>query len=218
MQNNAAKSAFGLTTEIGRRAVLVGTAAMLAAPAAARPALSPLDELIADYRLADAEREALAAEADRLVETVDLPKVEVRYGRRQMRDPETGETRMGEWIFASAYEVNRHFDMICNSWHAQRWPHLVPEIEAKRSAVMAELRAQEENRSEAERRAGVTAAELLADEALRRMLEIRREIFAYQPTSLGEVATKNAFLLEQVRDGINLQDDLTVIFGGACEG
>lgn len=201
---------------VSRRTCLVAGAATLASQAVARPMTSPLDKLIADYRLANVEEETLVAEADRLFLTVDLPKVEVRYGRRKLRDSETGETRMGEWIFSTAYDVDRHFDMQRNSWHAQQWPQLIPEIEAKRTNVMAELRAQEGVRAEAARRAGVTAAELLADQALFRMLAIRRDIFAYQPTTLDEVATKNAFLLQIVREGVNLQQDLELILGGAA--
>lgn len=213
MLNSAAKSGLAVPAEIGRRAVLVGAAAALAAPAAAQSMASPLDELIADYQMAAEEQEALAAEADRLTETVELPKVAVRYGRRRLRDPETGEEGWGQWIFASAFEADRHFDSVLRSWPSCRQER-IPQLQAERDAVMAELRKQEARRASVMRSSGMTAAEHLADQALFRMLDIRREIFAHQPTTMAEVATKNTFLLRQVRDGINLQHDLELILGG----
>lgn len=186
-----------------RRILIIGAGATLAAPVAAAPVFSPLDELIADWRLAAEEADVLSAEADRILACADLPTVEVHVGRRRFRYPD---------------QVQRSFDPLIAAWENDRLgAEFAPRLRKQRDELITELGRQEAARREAERNCGLTAAEALADQACDRARAIRKEIIAWRPASMAEVATKDAWLLQQVRDGINLQDDLAVIFGGGCE-
>lgn len=195
-----------------RRSILAGAAAALAVPTAAVATASPLDELIADYRLACEEEEALFAEFGRIDDSTEIPQIAVRYGKRRRQDPATGEVSFGPWIFATESQINQHFDTLRDSWHVRHQPEFVPEVEARRATALADYHAQKLAQDEALRASGLAAAALLADQALFRMLGIRREIFAYRPATLSEVATKNAFLLGLLREGIDLRGDLEAIF------
>lgn len=201
-----------------RRSILAGAAAALAVPTAAVATASPLDELIADYRLACEEEEALFAEFGRIDDSTEIPLIAVRYGSRRRQDPDTGEVTFSPWVFSTVQDIDKHFDALRDSWHVRHQPEFVPEVEARRATALADYHAQKLAQDEARRASGLAAAALLADQALFRMLDIRREIFAYRPATLSEVATKNAFLLELVSEGINLRDDLAVIFGTAARG
>lgn len=196
-----------------RRSILAGAAAALAVPTAAVATASPLDELIADYRLACEEEEALFAEFGRIDDSTEIPLIAVRYGSRRRQDPDTGEVTFSPWVFSTEQDIDKHFDALRDSWHVRHQPEFIPEVEARRATALADYHVQKLAQDEARRASGLAAAALLADQALFRMLGIRLEIFAYRPATLSEVATKNAFLLELVRDGIGLQDHLELIFG-----
>lgn len=199
MRSNVAKPSAALPSVVCRRAVLTGAAAALAAPAFAATGYSQLDELIADWRLANEEAEALGAEADRILASADLPTIEVRVGRRCFRYPD---------------QIHASFDPLITAWETDRLgAEFAPGLRQQRDELIAELERQETARREAERNCGLAAAEALADQACGRARAIFSEIIDWRPTSMAEVATKNAWLLQQVRDGINLQDDLAVIFG-----
>lgn len=184
---------------VNRRTCLAAVAGALAGPAASATISSPLDELIADWRMANEEAEALNAEADRILAAIDLPEVEVRYG---------------QWHFRYPDQVHRRFDPLIAAWENDRLgAEFAPRLRRERDELIAELGKQEAKRREAERTCGLTTAEALADQAFDRAHAIREEIIAWRPTSMAEVASKNAWLLQQVRDGINLQGDLAAIFG-----
>lgn len=183
-----------------RRALLSGAAATLAAPGPAAAAHTPLDELIADWRMADEETEALGAEADRILASADLPVIEVSYGRLRLRSPN---------------QVHRHFDPVIAAWENDRLQgEFAPGLRQRRDELIMELGRQETTRREAERNCGLTAAEALADQAFYRAHAIRKEIIAWRPRDMAEVATKNAFLLEQIRGDALPQSDLEIIFAG----
>lgn len=182
-----------------RRALLVGGGATLAAPVAAAPIFSPLDELIADWRMANEEAEALNAEADRILAAADLPTVEVFVRARRFCYPD---------------QIRDNFDPLIAAWDNDRLgPEFAPRLRRQRDELIAELLRQEQARRSAEQACGLASAEALADRASDRARVIFKEIIAWRPTSMAEVATKNAWLLQQVRDGINLQGDLALIFG-----
>jgi len=196
--------AMAVSQLVNRRTCLAAVAGALAGPAASATTNSPLDELIADWRMANEEAVALAAEADRILAAADLPTVEVRYGQWRCRYP---------------FEVSRRFDPLIAAWENDRLhAEFTPRLRRDRDELIAELGRQEAARLEAERSRGLTAADALADQASDRAHAIRKEIIAWRPTSMAEVATKNAWLLQQVRDGTNLQDDLAVIFGEVRRG
>ncbi|MBX9911452.1 MAG: hypothetical protein K2Z25_22450 [Beijerinckiaceae bacterium] len=205
---------------LSRRAVLAGTTAALTLPAAAvaiAADTSVLDELVADYRLAVEALSAADAEVERLQGTVVLPDVEVRCGRRRRRDPETGTVTFESWCFSYPYEVERHFAVSIEGWlTCTAQAGYVAEQEAQRDRLMADLQAQWDLRAALEQSAGITAAEALADHAAEQMFAIRKAVFAFQPTSMAEVATKNAFVLEMLRLHGLSNPQLEAIFGAAA--
>lgn len=189
-----------IATSLSRRTCLTALAVALASPPATIPSMTPLDELIADWLMANEEAEALNAEADRILAAADLPTVEVQVRSRRFSYPD---------------QIRDSFDPLIAAWENDRLgPEFAPPLRRQRDDLIAELQRQETARRDAERACGLTSAEALADNASARARAICREIFAWRPTSMEEVATKNAWLLRQVRDGINLQGDLELILGG----
>lgn len=189
--------------KLHRRALLTGAAAVLTASVPAAATDTPLDELIADWRMADEETEALVAEADRILASANLPVIEVSYGRWRLRSPN---------------QVHRHFAPMIAAWENDRLQaEFAPSLRQRRDELIVELGKQQAARREAERNCGLTAAEALADQAFCRAQAIRKEIIAWRPRDMAEVATKSAFLLEQIRGDALHRSDLEIIFGGRSE-
>lgn len=184
--------------KLHRRALLTGAAAALTASVPAAATDTPLDELIADWRMANEEAEALNTEADRILASADLPTVEARYG---------------QWRLHCPHQVHRYFAPMIAAWENDRLQaEFAPSLRQRRDELIAELGKQQAARREAERNCGLTAAEALADQAFYRAHAIRKEIITWRPRDMAEVATKSSWLLEQVREGVNLADDLATIF------
>ncbi|BCB17336.1 hypothetical protein [Bosea sp. ANAM02] len=185
---------------ISRRACLAVAASAAVAPAvSATPEYSRMDELIADWHLAREQAEALSSEADRIHDTADLPKVEVYDGEQCFRYP---------------HEVSTKFDRWIEAWESDRLQaEFAPRLRERRESLLAELRRLEAARTEAERLCGLKTAEDLWQRAEQHQWDIRGEIFARQPTTMAEVAAKNAFILRQIQMGLPPTDDeLTIIF------
>lgn len=192
------ETAVSNTFSLSRRTCFTVAAAIVAAPASATTFGPSLDELIADWRMADEETEALVAEADRILASANLPVIEVSYGRWRLRSPN---------------QVHRHFDPMIAAWENDRLQaEFAPSLRQRRDELIAELGKQQAARREAERNCGLTAAEALADQAFYRAHAIRKEIITWRPRDMAEVATKSSWLLEQVREGVNLADNLATIF------
>lgn len=185
-----------------RRLVLTAAAAALAVPATALAFSSSLEELIADWSLAQEEADALHAEADRILASADLPTVEVWVRARRFRYPD---------------QIRSSFDPLIAAWENDRLgTEFAPRLRRQRDELIAELQRQEEARRGAEIACGLATAEALADQAAERARRISKEIMTWLPASMDEVATKNAWLLQLVRDGINLQGDLEAIFASGA--
>lgn len=202
------------THVISRRTILTGSLAAVATPATAMATEGGLAELIADYRWArEAELEA-SAQADALYQAANLPDVAVSYGRRRFCDAETGEVTWGTWVFHHPFEVDRHFGPLLEFWNSPSRRGAKPHgLDQAYERVMAELRAAEQRRAEAERAAGITAADAMADQAGDQVLSLQEAIFAYRPRTMDDVALKNAFILEMLLDKRDIRDHLEVIFG-----
>lgn len=197
-----------------RRSMLAGAAAVLAVAPADAAEFSALDELIADYRWATEAADAAVEAHWALEDSTELPEVLVQYGKRHLRDDETGEVAWGQWEFRCHADAARHFDPTIEAWpEGTLFPHNVAKLREDRSAVMAELSTQEIARAEAERAAGITAAREQADRACAQAERLRDEIIAYRPVTMAEVVAKNAFLLQLMRDGLAFtEEELTRIF------
>lgn len=199
-----------------RRAVLSGIAAALAAAPALGSQTSRLDELIADYRWAEEAATAAEDNFNVLFEATELPKPQVRCGKRRIRDSVSGDVTWGTWEFGFTFEIERHFEPWLSLASAPNSPiGNIQEIEAERDALIEDLMRQQALLAEAERASGITAAEDAVNRAILHKEELREEIFAFRPSSMAEVAVKNAWLLEQLRSGNSLEDDLVTIFGGS---
>jgi len=198
-----------------RRAVLAFAAAA-ATPAGATESENRLQELVSEYRWALEAADAAVEASWRLEEDTALPEVRVRYGRRRFTDPETREVTWGQWEFTTRPQAERHFNPIIAAWATdRRFPHNISGLQAERDEVLAELDRQSEARREAERSAGITTAVELADRACTEAIRVRDEIIDFQPATMAEVATKNAFLLELLRAGHDFEPDLEKIFSSA---
>lgn len=191
-----------------RRSMLAGVAATLVAVPAAAVEFSALDQLIADHRWATEAADAAVVSHWNLEANVELPAVIVRYGKRRITDPETGEVSWGQWEFHSRGEIRRHFDPILDVWAADSFfPHNIAGLRADRDACLSEIERQEKARAAAERAAGITAAHEAADRACDHAERLRDEIIAYRPVTMAEVAAKNAFLLKLMVGGLMFTDD-----------
>jgi hypothetical protein len=216
MPNAAVRAAaIGLPT-LSRRAVLGGSAAALALPtatAAVASEMSAIAELIADHDLALEAERAADEMVEQLYERASLPSIEVRYGKRRLRDPETGEITWGQWASSYQHDVERHFAISIDGWRTcPSQAHFVAAQEAKRDGLIAELRRQEADYDAAKQAYGITAAEQMAERAFTQRAGIRDAIFASRPETMAEVAEKNEFLLRLHREGLDLQGYFDTIF------
>lgn len=172
---------------ITRRACLAAVASIGAAPSAAALAASKLEELIADWAMANEEVVVLTADADRIHAAAILPEVGVADSGYRFRYP---------------CQVHEAFDRRIEAWERDRLQaEFAPALRRRRDAIVAELERQEAALIEAERACGFTAAEALADQAGWRAWAIRMEIFAFRPQTMAEVNAKNAFVARQVEQG-----------------
>lgn len=202
---------------ISRRAVLGALAAASVAVSSTTAAGSggqahfEIAELIADYRMKEAEQLKILDEATELEERhLDrLPRREVKY---HMRVVVNGMESQRPMIFRSEEAIEHFFE-----------PHATwtDEVRAAKLAncqrLILELRRAEAANEQLRRDFGITAAFELFDNSCWACRRAKEAIFAYRPKSLAEMDVKNAFLAEWFESGCDLSDeDIRLVFGGAA--
>lgn len=198
-----------------RRAVLGSLAATAAAPALAGQA-SDLDEMIADHRWAKEAADAAVVAQWQLEEKHPLPDPAIEYGRRRFEHPETGAVSYEPMWLRTREQIEAHFGRLIRAWESDRLQRTqASALRATRDRLLAEIAAIEAQRREAEQRLGITAAAEMAERACRHAADLRRSIFAYRPTTMAEVAAKNSFLSDLLREGFDFEGDLETIFASA---
>jgi hypothetical protein len=216
---------------LSRRSLLGALATMpavaLSLPTMAAPRRSPLDELIADFALREAESDEAETAYDTAIRAFmkEYPFPVVRYGRRAAKDRDTGMPIVdaaGEvaewtaWEFETEREIRNHFrwcDQAGNFWSTDQ----KLKNRQRRDGLIKELRSLQAARNRAQREAGITALDEAANAKAEAWLTVRNAIFAYRPANLAELDLKNRFVVSQfAHRKIDIEwREIALIFG--CE-